>query len=94
MGCHPVEEAKTIRRLIMSEFKLTTVEEFEAATDRLLETGAKGRCGFPAAACEKIRHRIVSSVSRVSAAVSVPWDLAVLHQRPREESADVTHMVS
>ena len=25
----------------MSEFKLTTVEEFEAATDRLLETGAK-----------------------------------------------------
>ena len=33
----------------MSEFKLTTVEEFEAATARLLETGAKvgadsGRC--------------------------------------------------
>ena len=26
----------------MSEFKLTTVEEFEAATERLLETGAKG----------------------------------------------------
>ena len=25
----------------MSEFKLTTVEEFEAATARLLETGAK-----------------------------------------------------
>ena len=25
----------------MSEFKLTTVEEFEAATNRLLETGAK-----------------------------------------------------
>ena len=25
----------------MSEFKLTTVEEFEAATERLLETGAK-----------------------------------------------------
>ena len=25
----------------MSEFKLTTVEEMEAATNRLLETGAK-----------------------------------------------------
>ena len=25
----------------MSEFRLTTVEEFEAATARLLETGAK-----------------------------------------------------
>ena len=25
----------------MGDFKLTTVEEFEAATDRLLETGAK-----------------------------------------------------
>ena len=25
----------------MSEFKLTTVEEFEGATNRLLETGAK-----------------------------------------------------
>ncbi len=25
----------------MSEFKLTTVEEFEAATERLLETGKK-----------------------------------------------------
>ena len=25
----------------MSEFKLTTVDEFEAATARLLETGAK-----------------------------------------------------
>ena len=25
----------------MSSFRLTTVEEFEAATDRLLETGAK-----------------------------------------------------
>ncbi|MFR6274183.1 MAG: hypothetical protein ACLUL2_11870 [Blautia sp.] len=30
----------------MSSFRLTTVEEFEAATDRLLETGSKGRCGF------------------------------------------------
>ena len=28
----------------MSEFKLTTVEEFEAATERLLETGAKVAC--------------------------------------------------
>ena len=29
----------------MSEFKLTTVEEMEAATERLLETGAKvGAC--------------------------------------------------
>lgn len=25
----------------MSEFKLTSIEEFEAATDRLLETGKK-----------------------------------------------------
>ena len=29
----------------MSEFKLTTVEEFEAATNRLLETGAKVDAG-------------------------------------------------
>ena len=28
----------------MSEFKMTTVEEMEAATNRLLETGAKVRC--------------------------------------------------
>ena len=27
----------------MSEFKLTTVEEFEAATNRLLENWRKGR---------------------------------------------------
>ncbi len=37
----------------MSEFKLTTVEEFEAATERLLETGAKSWCRFLATACKK-----------------------------------------
>ena len=37
----------------MSEFQLTSVEEFEAATERLLETGKKGRRGFLADACKK-----------------------------------------
>ena len=33
--------ARLRRRLIMGNFKMTTVEEMEAATNRLLETGAK-----------------------------------------------------
>ena len=41
----------------MSEFKLTTVEEFEEATARLLETGAKVggdvMCGRMAVSCKK-----------------------------------------
>ena len=37
----------------MGDFKLTTVEEFEAATNRLLETGQKGRSGCMAVSCKK-----------------------------------------
>lgn len=61
----------------MSEFKLTTVEEFEEATARLLETGAK--VGADAWQLRvKNRLHIVNSVSRVSAVVSVLWDHVVL----------------
>ena len=37
----------------MSEFKMTTVEEMEAATNRLLETGAKSRRRCMAVQSEK-----------------------------------------
>ena len=37
----------------MGDFKLTTVEEFEAATNRLLETGAESRSGWMAVSCKK-----------------------------------------
>lgn len=76
----------------MSEFKLTSVEEFEQATNELLETGAK--VGADAWQFRvKTRPRTVNSVSREPAAVSVRWDLAVLHQRHREESADAMYTV-
>ncbi len=77
----------------MGDLKLTTVEEMEAATARLLETGAK--VGADAWQLRvRTRRRTVSLVSRVSAAESVLWDRAVLHRRHREVSADVTYMVS
>lgn len=77
----------------MSEFKLTTVEEFEEATARLLETGAK--VGADAWQLRvKNRLHIVNSVSRVSAVVSVLWDHVVLPLKHQEVSADVTFMVS
>ena len=77
----------------MGDFKLTTVEEMEAATNRLLETGAK--VGADAWQIRvKNQTRIVNSESRVSAVVSVQWDLVVLLRRLREESVDVMLMVS
>lgn len=77
----------------MGDFKLTTVEEMEAATNRLLETGAK--VGADAWQIRvKNRPRIVNSESRVSAVVSVQWDLVVLLRRLREESVDVMILVS
>lgn len=77
----------------MSEFKLTTVEEFEEATARLLETGAK--VGADAWQFRvKTRLHIVNSVSRVSAVVSVLWDHVVLPLKRQEVSVDVTSMVS
>ena len=40
------------------------------------------------------RPHTVNLVSRVSAAVSVQWDLAVSHRRHQEVSADATYTVS
>ena len=37
----------------MGDFKLTTVEEFEAATNRLLETGQKVGADAMAVSCKK-----------------------------------------
>ena len=37
----------------MGDFKLTTVEEMEAATEKLLETGKKSRRRRMAVPCEK-----------------------------------------
>ena len=37
----------------MGNFKLTTVEEFEAATEKLLETGKKSRSRCMAVPCSK-----------------------------------------
>ena len=76
----------------MSEFKLTTVEEFEAATARLLETGAK--VGADSRCVLRIRLHTVNSVSRAYVAESVQWVRAVLHLRHREVSADAMYMVS
>ena len=60
----------------MSEFKLTTVEEFEAATERLLETGAKvGADSWQMRV--KNQHPTVNLVNLVHAVGSVPWDPAV-----------------
>ena len=65
----------------MSEFKLTSVEEFEQATNELLENGAK-------VGADAWQFRVKNQT-----AVSVRWDLAVLHQRHREESADAMYTV-
>ena len=72
----------------MGDFKLTTVEEFEAATNRLLETGAESGRRCMAVSCKKSDTRTVNLVRRVSAAGSVPWAPAVSPRRHREESAD------
>ena len=62
----------------MGNFKLTTVEEFEAATEKLLETGKKVGADAWQYRAAKQTHT-VNLVSRVSVAVSVQWDLAVSH---------------
>ena len=73
----------------MSEFKLTTVEEFEAATERLLETGAK-----VGADAWQFRVKNQTPHCKVSAVVSVLWDHVVLQKKHREEFVDVTYTVS
>ena len=76
----------------MSEFKLTTVEEFEAATNRLLETGAKvGADSWQMRVKNQTPHCKFSEKGILC--VSVPWDHAVLLQKLQEESAVVTHTV-
>ena len=65
----------------MGDFKLTTVEEFEAATNRLLETGKKVGADAWQYRVKLIRRLTVNSVRRVSAAVSVQWVPAV--SRPK-----------
>ena len=53
----------------MGNFKLTTVEEFEAATEKLLETGKKRRSRCMAVPCSKTRPHTVNLVEQgVSAA--------------------------
>ena len=77
----------------MSEFKLTTVEEMEAATNRLLETGAK--VGADAWQYRvKNRPLTVSLVRPASAAGSVLWVPAVSPRKHREESAAATYTAS
>ena len=77
----------------MSEFKLTTVEEFEAATARLLETGAKvGADSWQMRVKNQTPHCKFGEQAYV--AESVQWVRAVLHLRHREVSADAMYMVS
>ena len=64
----------------MSEFKLTTVEEFEAATARLLETGAK-------VGADSWQMRVKNQTPHCKFG-------AVLHLRHREVSVDAMYMVS
>lgn len=72
----------------MSDFKLTTIDEFDAATERLLETGRKvGADSWQMRV--KIRPPTANSGSRAFAAASAPWDPAVLPPKPPEESAAV-----
>ena len=78
----------------MSEFRLATVEEFEAATARLLETAAKVGADTWQARVEKIRHHIVNSEKKESVAVFVLWDLVAVEEELQEECADVMFMVS
>ena len=76
----------------MSEFKLTSVEEFEQATNELLENGAKvGADAWQFRVKNQTPH--CKFGEQEPAVVSVRWDLAVLHQRHREESADAMYTV-
>ena len=54
----------------MGDFKLTTVEEFEAATEKLLETGKKVGADAWQYRAARTRPHTVNLVSRVSAAAS------------------------
>ena len=77
----------------MSEFKLTTVEEFEAATARLLETGAKvGADAWQIRAKNQTPHCKFGEQGiccRICA-----MGPCRIHRRLQEESADVMLMVS
>ena len=77
----------------MSEFKLTTVEEFEAATERLLETGAKvGADAWQFRVKNQTPHCKFGEQGiccRICAMGHV-----VLHLRLQEEFADAMHTVS
>ena len=78
----------------MSEFKMTTVEEMEAATNRLLETGAKvGADAWQFRVKNQTPHCKFGEQG-VCCRVPVQWDLAVLPRRLREESADAMLTVS
>lgn len=77
----------------MSEFKLTTVEEFEAATNRLLETGAKvGADSWQLRVKNQTPHCKFGEKGICCRICSM--DRAVSHPRLREVSADATLMVS
>lgn len=66
----------------MSEFKLTTVEEFEAATNRLLETGAKvGADSWQMRV--KTRPHTASSARKVSAAICSMGPCRITAKAPR-----------
>ena len=77
----------------MGDFKLTTVEEFEAATNRLLETGQKvGADGWQYRVKNQTPHCKFGETGiccRICA-----MDRAVSPRRHREVSADVMLMVS
>lgn len=77
----------------MGDLKLTTVEEMEAATARLLETGAKvGADAWQLRVKNQTPH--CKFGEQGVCCEFVLWDRAVLHRRHREVSADVTYMVS
>ena len=77
----------------MSEFKLTTVEEFEAATNRLLETGAKvGADSWQMRVKNQTPHCKFGEKGICCRICSM--DHAVLQQKRREVSVAATLTVS
>ena len=76
----------------MSEFKLTSVEEFEQATNELLENGAKvGADAWQFRVKNQTPHCKFGEQGTCCRICTM--DLAVLHQRHREESADAMYTV-
>ena len=70
----------------MSEFQLTSIEEFEAATERLLETGSK-------VGADSWQLRVKNQTPHCKfgeQAGSVLWDPAGLQKKLPEVSADAT----